>query len=117
VRRSHPALQRDWGLRFHPTDNPELLCYSKRSADGTDLVVVVVNVDPFHMQHGFIELPFAGWGLRPTDPLRVHDLLSDERYTWRGARNYVRLDPVSRVAHILLVELDEPLPPEPALED
>ena len=49
--------------------------------------------------------------------LRVHDLLSDERYLWRGARNYVRLDPGSRVAHILLVQLDVPLPPEPALED
>ena len=116
IRKAHPALRRDWGLRFHPTDNPELLCYSKRSEDGTDLVLMVVNLDPFHMQHGFVHLPVAGWGFERSDLLRLHDLLSDERYTWRGPRNYVRLDPGSRVAHILLVQLDEPLPPEPVLE-
>src|SRR4029079_10985187 len=37
IRRAHPALQHDWGLEFHPTDNQEILCYSKRSSDG-DLI-------------------------------------------------------------------------------
>ena len=117
IRKAHPALQRDWGLRFHPSDNPELLCYSKRSEDGTDVLLMVVNLDPLHMQHGFIEVPLADWGREPSDQLQVHDLLSDEHYTWRESRNYVRLDPGSRVAHILLVQLEKPLPPEPALED
>ncbi len=117
VRKAHPALQRDWGLRFHPSDNPQLLCYSKRSEDGTDLLLMVVNLDPFHMQHGFIDVPLGEWGRDPSHQLHVHDLLSDEHYIWRGSRNYVRLDPGSRVAHILLVQLDEPLPPEPAMED
>jgi len=117
VRKAHPALQRDWGLRFHPSENPQLLCYSKRSEDGTDLLLMVVNLDPFHMQHGFIDVPLGEWGRDPSHQLHVHDLLSDEHYIWRGSRNYVRLDPGSRVAHILLVQLDEPLPPEPAMED
>ena len=117
VRKAHPALQRDWGLRFHPSENPQLLCYSKRSEDGTDLLLMVVNLDPFHMQHGFIDVPLGEWGREPSHQLHVHDLLSDEHYIWRGSRNYVRLDPGSRVAHILLVQLDEPLPPEPAMED
>src|SRR5206468_5976316 len=29
VRKENPALQSDWSLRFHPTDNEQLLCYSK----------------------------------------------------------------------------------------
>jgi starch synthase (maltosyl-transferring) len=113
IRREHPALQRDWGLRFHPTDNPNLLAYSKRSEDGEDLVLVVVNLDPFRMQHGFVELPLASWGFAADATVEVLDLLSEEQYFWRGERNYVRLDPPLRVAHILMVALPGPLGPEP----
>ena len=112
IRRAHPALQRDWGLRFHATDNPELLCYSKLSDDGTDLLVMVVNLDPFHMQHGFVRLPITSWNLKLDGEFEVLDLLSHERYVWRGERNYVRLDPESRVAHILQVRLPAPVLPE-----
>ena len=114
IRRDHPALQRDWGLRFHNTDNPQLLAYSKRSIAGDDLVFVVVNLDPKNMQHGFVQVPLAPWGLPPDSTIEVHDLLSEERYFWRGEWNYVRLDPGLRVAHILEVRLPAPLAAEPA---
>jgi starch synthase (maltosyl-transferring) len=112
IRRAHPALQRDWGLRFHDADNPNLICYSKRSDDGTDLVVMVVNLDPANMQHGFVRLPLWEWGLPSDSALEVVDLLSNERYFWRGESNYVRLDPQGRMAHILHVQLARPLPVE-----
>jgi starch synthase (maltosyl-transferring) len=105
IRHDHPALQHDWGLTFQQTDNPELLAYTKRSADRRDTVMVVVNLDPFNMQHGFVQLPLDAWGLSPFDSVEVHDMLSGERYFWRGEWNYVRLDPQSRVAHILNVAL------------
>jgi len=105
IRRDHPALQHDWGLTFHQTDNPEILAYTKRSTDGRDTVMVVVNLDPFNMQHGFVQLPLADWGVSPFESVEVLDMLSGERYFWRGEWNYVRLDPQSRVAHILNVEL------------
>ena len=111
IRRTHPALQHDWGLSFHRTDNGELLAYSKRSTDGRDLILVVVNLDPVNMQHGFVQLPLVGWGLTPHATLEVVDLLSSERYFWRGEWNYIRLDPQDRVAHILHVQLPAPLPP------
>jgi starch synthase (maltosyl-transferring) len=103
IRRAHPALHHDWGLAFHATDNPQLLCYSKRSVDRRDTILVVVNLDPFNMQHGFIQLPLADWGFGATDSVEVHDLLRMERYFWRGEWNYVRLDPQSAVAHVLHV--------------
>jgi starch synthase (maltosyl-transferring) len=105
IRRSHPALQHDWGLAFQQTDNPELLAYTKRSPDGRDTIMVVVNLDPVNMQHGFVQLPLAAWGATPHESIEMHDLLSGERYFWRGEWNYVRLDPQSRVAHILTVGL------------
>ncbi|MDQ3420297.1 MAG: alpha-1,4-glucan--maltose-1-phosphate maltosyltransferase, partial [Acidobacteriota bacterium] len=98
IRREHPALQRDWGLRFHPTDNPQLIAYSKRSEDGTDLVLTIVTLDPVDMQHGHVQLPVTDWGLGPAATLEVTDLLSMERYFWRGEWNYVRLDPHTRPA-------------------
>ena len=117
IRREHPALQRDRGLRFHQTDNPNIIFYSKRSADDRDLILVVVNLDPHHMQHGFVQLPLTDWGLSTGTTVEVLDLLSNERYYWRGEWNYVRLDPEARVGHILHVQLtslppqdDEPLP-------
>jgi starch synthase (maltosyl-transferring) len=111
ARREHPALQRDRGLRFHDTDNANIICYSKRSLDGADLILVVVNLDPHHMQHGFIRLPLGDWGFPEYATVEVLDLLSHERYFWRGEWNYVRLDPQARVGHILHVRA-ETLPPQ-----
>ncbi len=108
IRRSHPALQHDWGLSFHRTDNAEILAYSKRSVDGSDVILVVANLDPANMQHGFVQLPLVEWGLTPHASVEVEDLLSGERYFWRGEWNYVRLDPQDRVAHILHVQLPSP---------
>jgi len=117
IRREHPALQRDRGLRFHQTDNPHIICYSKRSEDGSDLILVIVNLDAHHMQHGFIQLPLGDWGLSAGASIEVLDLISTERYYWRGEWNYVRLDPQARVGHILHVQVpglppqeDSPLP-------
>jgi starch synthase (maltosyl-transferring) len=110
IRRTHPALQHDWGLAFHRTDNGALVAYSKRSPDQRDLIFVVVNLDPANMQHGFVQLPLVDWGITPHATVEVTDLLSGERYFWRGEWNYVRLDPQDRVAHILQVQLSTSLP-------
>jgi len=111
IRHEHPALQHDWGLRFHETDNPQLLCYSKRTPDGRDTILVVVNVDPFNMQHGFVRVPIGDWGLPADARFDAADLLTDERYVWRSEWNYVRLDPQGRMAHVLHLQLPEPSGP------
>ena len=73
------------------------------SPDGSSSVFVVVNLDPHHMQHGWVQVP-ADW-LRTveTGPDRnyiAHDLLDDVEYAWRGEWNYVRFDPGVRQGHI-----------------
>jgi starch synthase (maltosyl-transferring) len=101
IRRQHPALQRTGGLRFHPTDNETLLCYSKLRGD--DLVLVVVNLDPEHIQSGWTNLPLHDLGIDPEHPFQVHDLLVDRRYMWHGPHNFVRLDPHALPAHVFAV--------------
>jgi starch synthase (maltosyl-transferring) len=100
IRRENPALHGDWGLLFHPTDNDQLICYSKQTEDLSNIIVVVVNLDPHHNHSGWLELPLETLGIDPQQPFQVHDLLSNERYLWHGNRNYVALDPRIVPAHI-----------------
>jgi len=97
IRRRHPALQFDHSLRFHDTDNPEIIAYSKRAPGASEWLLVIVNLDPLHMQHGHVEVP----GFERDDTYTVRDLLDGVTYDWRGAWNYVRLDPDIRQGHIL----------------
>ena len=103
IRRENPALQSDWSLRFHPADNEQLICYSKHDGSLSNIIVVVVNLDPHHTHAGWVELPLSDLGLEPRHPYQVHELLSDARYLWQGPRNYVELNPHIVPAHIFHV--------------
>jgi starch synthase (maltosyl-transferring) len=100
IRRDYPALQQDRGLTFHRTDNEALIAYSK-SADGSDAVLTVANLDPHHAQSGWLELDLAALGFEAGEPFQAHDLLSGARFLWRSARNFVLLDPERGPAHVL----------------
>jgi starch synthase (maltosyl-transferring) len=108
VRHEHPALQSDRGLAFHASDNPHLICYSKRTEDASDIILVVVNLDPVSMQHGWIQLSLEDWRVGPSQTIEAHDVLTDEIYYWRGEWNYVRLDPGVRTAHVLAIRVRPP---------
>ncbi len=101
IRRENPALQIQGNLAFHATDNDNLLFFS-RITWGNDLLIVA-NLDPHRSQAGIVEVPVAQLGLGHTSEYQVQDLLSGDRYTWRGSRNYVRLDPADRVGHLLRI--------------
>jgi len=100
IRRENRALQSDRSLRFHPVDNPEIIAFSKRTEDPSNVIVAVVNLDPHHTQSGWLDLPAEGLGLDPDQPFQMHDLLTDARYLWQGRRNFVQLDPQSVPAQI-----------------
>ena len=112
IRGENRALQSDRSLRFHPVDNPEIICFSKQTEDLKNVIVVVVNLDPHHTQSGWVELAMEELGLLPQQPFQMHDLLTNARYLWHGARNYVQLNPdtvpaqIFRVRHRLRHEQD-----------
>jgi len=112
VRRENRALQSDHSLRFHPVDNEQIICYSKKTPDLANVIVVAVNLDPHHSQAGWVELSLPELGLDAQQPYQMHELLTGARYLWHGARNYVQLDPASvpvqifRVRHRLNREQD-----------
>lgn len=100
VRRENPALHSDWNLQFHETDNDQLIAYSKRTDDGENALLMVVNLDPHYVQSGWLEIPLDEFGLDPHQPYQMHDLLSGARYLWSGPRNYVEVDPQALPAHV-----------------
>ena len=100
IRRENTALHFDGNLRFHHVDNDMLLCYSKISADRENAIVCVVNLDPHHVQSGWVSLPPQEFGLDAQQPYQAHDLLSGARYLWSGEHNYVELNPHIIPAHI-----------------
>ena len=68
-------------------------------------ILVAVTLDPQRIQETMVHVPLAGPGLTEQDAYVVHDLLTGARYTWRGTRNYVRLDPnTGQVGHVFRVE-------------
>jgi starch synthase (maltosyl-transferring) len=101
ARREHPALQHDSGLRFLPIDNEQMIAYGKASPDGTDVIVCVVNLDPHHVQSGWVELDPAAFGLAPQPTFQMHDLITGSHFLWSGARHYVSLDPQRTPAHVM----------------
>ena len=100
IRRDNPALLQDWNLVFHAVDNDQIICYAKHTDDFSDMVVVVVNLDPHHAQSGWVTLPTDTIAAEGDRAYQMHDLLSGARYLWHGARNFVRLDPHETPAHV-----------------
>jgi len=100
IRRDNPALQSDGTLSFCPIDNQQLIAYLKQDALTKNIVLTVVNLDPYNAQSGWVDLDLAALDIDVEQPFQVHDLLSDQRYQWRGPRNYVMLDPRRMPAHV-----------------
>ncbi|MEA2570220.1 MAG: hypothetical protein QOI24_2221 [Acidobacteriota bacterium] len=101
IRRENKPLQQNTTLRFHQTDNDDIICYSK--TEGENAILTIVNVDPHNSQAGWIELDLEALNLDANRPFQVHDLLSGARHTWHGARNYVQLNPHVVPAHIFRI--------------
>jgi starch synthase (maltosyl-transferring) len=104
IRRDHVALQHNYGLTFHLTDNPMLIAYSKTSEDRGDKMLVVVNLDPVNRQMGWVDVVLKEFRLAAGESYEMNDLLTDKKYIWQGSRNYVELNPAALPAHIFRVE-------------
>ncbi|GIW48085.1 MAG: alpha-1,4-glucan:maltose-1-phosphate maltosyltransferase [Deltaproteobacteria bacterium] len=93
IRRENPALQTTWNLKFFEVDNEYILFYGKVNEDLSNIILVVVNLDPHHTQSGWVRVPISELGIEPNQPYLVHDLLSEDKYIWQGEYNYVELNP------------------------
>ncbi len=100
IRRTCPALQETQNIEFYESSNEYLLFYGKATADLDNILLIVVNVDPFHTQSGQIRIPIDKFGISPKEPYLLYDLLGEEKYAWCGQWNEVSLNPHILPAHI-----------------
>jgi starch synthase (maltosyl-transferring) len=103
IRKENPALHDYTNLRFIQVENPSIIGYYKMTPDKSNIIIVVVNLDPFHRQDSFIYLPLDEFGIEHDALYQAHDLLNDERYLWRGPQNFVDLDPNVKQAHVFKI--------------
>ena len=103
IRRDSRAMAHGSTLEFHEAENEQIICYSRTAADQSDIVMVIVSLDPNYRQSAWISLPLEAMDLPANRPYQMHDLLTDARYLWHGNRNYVELDPGTSPAHIFRI--------------
>ena len=100
IRRENLALHGNAGLEFFETDNEQLIAYGKRTDDGGNHIVCVVNLDVRHRQSGWVELDTTWLGLAHAgEAYEFDDLLHQQSFIWRGSRNFVILEPGQ--AHVM----------------
>jgi starch synthase (maltosyl-transferring) len=103
IRNSNEVLQSDSNLEFFAVDNSSIIAYGKYSDDFSEIILVIVNLDPKWAQSGWVELPLAKLGISEKKPYQVQDLLDGKRFIWNGPKNFVKLDPSEVPAHIFKI--------------
>ncbi len=93
VRRQNPALQEYENLRFHLCDNDQVLFYEKSTEDGSNIIFVAVNLDPFEAHDVTLFFPLNVVGVGEHETWEAEELLRDGRHLWRGSHQHIRLEP------------------------
>src|SRR5690606_13269992 len=96
-----------WNVQFCMLSNPNLLAFVKSTRDLSDVLLVVINLDPHNRHSDFLQLPKERLRLGDTINIKLHDLVTDERYTWTQEWNYVELDPYKMPFHLFHLEIHE----------
>lgn len=107
ARKDNPALQSTWNMRFCFIDDPNLIAFVKTTDDRSNSFLVVVNLDPDGRHSGYVQLPKEHLQLGDNINLKLHDIITDENYTWTQEWNYVELDPYKMPFHLFKLEVHE----------
>lgn len=104
IRKENAAFHTTWNIEFLETTNEQIICYVKTDKKTNNRFLVAVNLDVWQTQSAQVKIPFALLNLSPEQTFRVHDLLSNSKYTWSGEWQYVELNPYMMPAHIFKIE-------------
>jgi starch synthase (maltosyl-transferring) len=107
ARKEHKALQSTWNIHFCEIGDANLLAYIKVTDDLSDIILVIVNLDPHNSHSGYVQLPKALLNLSEKINIKLHDVMTDEHYTWTQEWNYVELNPFKLPFHLFSVSIQE----------
>jgi len=104
IRREHRALHGDRNLRFYLSDDPHILFFGKMTPERDNVVFVAANLDPSAAHAGLVDVPIAELGIDAHQTYRMHELVGDQLYEWRGPRGYVELNPEIEPVQIFVLQ-------------
>ena len=107
ARKNNKALQSTWNVQFCPIENHNIIAYLKATDDLSSIILMLVNLDPHSRQSGYVQLPLSRLKINGGVNVKVHDLITDEYYTWTQEWNYVELDPYKMPFHLFKLEIHE----------
>ena len=104
IRREHRALHGHRNLRFYLSDDPHILFFGKMTPERDNVVFVAANLDPSAAHAGLVDVPIAELGIDAHQTYRMHELVGDQLYEWRGPRGYVELNPEIEPVQIFVLQ-------------
>lgn len=107
IRKQNPALHSTWNTQFCAIENNQIVAYLKATDDLSNIILVVVNLDPHTGQSGYIQLPKERLRLGSKINIKLHDLITDEYYTWTQEWNFVDLNPNKMPFHLFKLTVHE----------
>ena len=114
IRKENAALHEYDNLRFYEASDDNILFYGKMTPDRANIVLVAVNLDPFQSHEAVIRVPIREFGIGPEQQYLVHELITDNKFLWKGEEQVIRLDPTVEPAAIFAItrwgykDYDEP---------
>jgi len=103
IRNENPALHLYKNLRFYRADDENVLFYGKMTPDKANIVLVMVNLDPFQTHESIIHMPLEDMEINPEEKYIVDELITGATYLWTGEIQRVSLDPQVETAMILRI--------------
>jgi starch synthase (maltosyl-transferring) len=100
IRQENPALQLFTNLRFYQAENDHILFYGKMTPDHSNILLVVVNMDPYTTHEARLKMPIEEFGIGEHETYQLHELLQDYRHQVVGSDYWIRLDPQQEPAAI-----------------
>jgi starch synthase (maltosyl-transferring) len=107
ARNDHKALQTTWNTVFCEIGDSNLIAYIKATDDLSDIMLIVVNLDQHNSHSGYVQLPRHILKLHGNINIKLHDLMTDERFTWTQEWNYVELNPHKIPFHLFHLTIHE----------
>ncbi len=100
IRHAHPALQQLRGTMLHHGENENMFAYSRFTHDRSDVLLCVVNLDPYVAHHDMITINLEALGLSENESYEAHDEMTGNSYVWGGRTHYIHLDPNNQPGHV-----------------
>ncbi|MHA1559105.1 MAG: maltotransferase domain-containing protein, partial [Alphaproteobacteria bacterium] len=96
IRRENPALHGFRNTAFLNAWNDNVIAYFRATADRSNALLIIANLDPHDAQATDFEVPLWEFGLDDAGTMRAEDLLLGINFTLTGKTHHIELDPSDR---------------------